>query len=67
MLVVHHLGKSESDRIPWLCEELEIPYELKVYARDPATMLAPPEYKALTIGSAPVITDGNLVLASSER
>src|SRR4029078_5533780 len=38
----------------------------KSYARDPATMLAPPQYKALhPIGAAPVITDGDLVLAES--
>ena len=66
MLTVHHLGKSQSERIVWLCEELEIPYELKRYARDPVTMLAPPDYKALhRIGAAPVITDGDLVLAES--
>jgi glutathione S-transferase len=66
MLTVHHLGKSQSERIVWLCEELEIPYELKRYARDAVTMLAPPEYKALhAIGAAPVITDGDLVLAES--
>ena len=29
MLIVHHLGKSQSERIVWLCEELGIPYELK--------------------------------------
>jgi glutathione S-transferase len=66
MLTVHHLGKSQSERIVWLCEELGIPYELKVYDRDPVTRLAPPEYKALhPIGAAPVITDGDLVLAES--
>ena len=66
MLIVHHLGKSQSERIVWLCEELEIPYELKRYTRDPVTMLAPPDYKALhPIGAAPVITDGDLVLAES--
>jgi len=66
MLTVHHLGKSQSERIVWLCEELEIAYELKRYTRDPVTMLAPPDYKALhRIGSAPVITDGDLVLAES--
>jgi len=66
MLTVHHLGKSQSERIVWLCEELEIPYELKRYARDPVTMLAPPDYKALhPIGAAPVITDEGLVLAES--
>jgi glutathione S-transferase len=66
MLTVHHLGKSQSERIVWLCEELEIPYELKRYTRDARTMLAPAEYKGLhPIGAAPVITDGDLVLAES--
>jgi glutathione S-transferase len=64
MLIVHHLGKSQSERIVWLCEELGIPYELKCYARAP--LLAPAEYKALhPIGAAPVVTDGELVLAES--
>src|SRR6201996_5802438 len=66
MLTIHHLGRSQSERIVWLCEELEIPYELKCYARDPVTVLAPPDYKALhPIGAAPVIVDGDLVLAES--
>jgi glutathione S-transferase len=66
MLTVHHLGKSQSERIVWLCEELGIPYELKCYARDKVTMLAPVDYKALhPIGAAPVITDGGVVLAES--
>ncbi|EJO30376.1 glutathione S-transferase family protein [Achromobacter marplatensis] len=66
MLTVHHLGKSQSERIVWLCEELAIPYELKVYDRDPVTRLAPPEYKALhPLGTAPIITDGDTVLAES--
>ena len=66
MLTIHHLGKSQSERIVWLCEELEIPYELKRYTREATTMLAPADYKALNhIGTAPVITDGDLVLAES--
>jgi glutathione S-transferase len=66
MLTVHHLGISQSERIVWLCEELEIPYQLIRYARDPATKLAPAEYKALhPFGTAPVITDGNVVLGES--
>jgi glutathione S-transferase len=66
VLTVHHLGKSQSERIVWLCEELAIDYELKRYDRDPGTMMAPPEYKALhPLGAAPVITDGDLVLAES--
>jgi glutathione S-transferase len=66
MLIVHHLGVSQSDRIVWLCEELEIPYELKRYERDPETRLAPPDYRALTpFGTAPVVSDGDLVLGES--
>jgi glutathione S-transferase len=65
MLTVHHLGKSQSERIVWLCEELAIPYELKRYARDALTILARADYKALhPIGAAPVITDGNVVRSS---
>ena len=66
MLTVHHLGISQSERIVWLCEELEIPYQLIHYDRVPATRAAPPEYKALhPYGTAPVITDGDVVLPES--
>ena len=66
MLTVHHLEKSQSERITWLCEELGLPYELKLYKRDPVTILAPPELKALhPQGTAPIIGDGGLVLAES--
>ena len=66
MLTVHHLGRSQSERIVWLCEELGLDYQLKRYERDPVTRLAPPEYKALhPIGTAPVITDGDAVIGES--
>ena len=66
MLVVHHLGVSQSDRIVWLCEELGVPYELVRYERDPRTRLAPAAYRALTpVGTAPVVVDGGLVLGES--
>ena len=39
---------------------------MKRYERVPVTLLAPPEYKALhPLGAAPVITDGDVVLAES--
>ncbi|KAF7367913.1 Glutathione S-transferase [Mycena sanguinolenta] len=64
-LTVHHLNSSQSERIPWLCEELAIPYELKTYERVSAGF-APSEYKALHLaGSAPIIQDGDLTLAES--
>ncbi len=66
MLTIHHLGKSQSERIIWLCEELGLPYDLKLYTRDAVTILSPPELRAMhPIGAAPVITDGELVLAES--
>jgi len=65
VLTVHHLGISQSERIIWLCEELNLHYELKKYNRNP--IFSPPEYLALhPIGAAPVITDGELKLAESE-
>jgi glutathione S-transferase len=66
VIIVHHLGVSQSERVVWLCEELAIPYTLRRYDRDPVTNLAPAEYKALhPMEIAPVITDGDLVLAES--
>jgi glutathione S-transferase len=66
MLTVHHLGVSQSERIVWLCEELGLDYELKRYERDPETRLAPAAYKALhPMGTAPIITDGELVMSES--
>ena len=47
MLTVHHLGISQSERIVWLCEELELDYVLKRYERRADNRLAPDEYKAL--------------------
>ncbi|MGZ5194678.1 MAG: glutathione S-transferase family protein [Ramlibacter sp.] len=66
MIVVHHLNNSRSQRVLWLLEELEVPYELKRYQRDPVTSLAPPELRAVhPLGKSPVITDGELTLAES--
>ena len=66
MLTIHHLGVSQSERIVWLCEELDLKYELKRYERRADNRLAPEDYKALhPMGVAPVITDGAVVLAES--
>lgn len=56
MLTVHHLQRSQSERVLWLCEELGVPYTLKLYQRSP--IFSPPDLVALTpLGAAPVITD----------
>jgi glutathione S-transferase len=66
MIVVHHLENSRSQRVLWLLEELELPYEVRRYERDPKTMLAPPELKrAHPLGKAPVIEDEGRVIAET--
>ncbi len=66
MIVVHHLNNSRSQRILWLLEELGLDYEIKRYQRDPKTMLAPAELKAVhPLGKSPVITDGEATVAES--
>ena len=66
MLTVHHLNNSRSQRVLWLLEELDVPYEIKRYQRDPKTMLAPPELRAVhPLGKSPVITDDGQTIAES--
>nr|WP_137677918.1 glutathione S-transferase [Parerythrobacter lutipelagi] len=66
MLTIHHLRISQSERIVWLCEELGLEYDLKLYNRDPETRLAPPELKALhPMEIAPLIEDNGTLLGES--
>jgi len=66
MIIVHHLNDSRSQRILWLLEELDLPYQIKHYQRDANTRLAPPELKAIhPLGKSPVLTDdGQTVIES---
>ena len=66
MIIVHHLNNSRSQRILWLLEELEVPYEIKQYQRDAQTNLAPLELKTVhPLGKSPVITDDGRSIAES--
>jgi len=66
MIVVHHLENSRSQRVLWLLEELGVPYEVKRYARDAQTMLAPAALRAVhPLGKSPVVTDDGQTVAES--
>ncbi len=66
MIVLHHLNNSRSQRVLWMLEELGVPYEIRPYQRDKATMLAPPALREVhPLGKSPVIEDGARVLAES--
>jgi glutathione S-transferase len=66
MLTIHHLNNSRSQRVLWLLEELEAPYEIVRHQRDPQTMLAPPELKAIhPLGKSPVVTEDGLTIAET--
>jgi glutathione S-transferase len=65
MIILHHLERSRSQRILWLLEELEFPYELRFYPRL-STMGGPPELRALhPLGKSPMIEDDGMVIAES--
>jgi glutathione S-transferase len=66
MMIVHHLNNSRSQRILWLLEELEQPYEIAHYQRDAVTSLAPPALQAVhPLGKSPVLTDGGATIIES--
>ncbi len=66
MLTVHHLNDSRSQRVLWLLEELGTPYEIRPYARNATTRLAPPELAAVhPLGKSPVVEDDGLTLIES--
>jgi glutathione S-transferase len=65
VLIIHHLGVSQSDRVVWLMEELGLPYEM-VWHRRGEDGLAPASYLALhPAATAPVVQDGDRILCES--
>ena len=66
MLIVHHLNNSRSQRVLWLLEELEVPYEIKRYERDAKTNLAPKELMRVhPLGKSPVVEEDGHVFAET--
>lgn len=65
MITICHLTSSRSERIVWLMEELGLEYRLEVFPREP-NGAAPAVLKGVhALGKAPVIRDGDTVLAES--
>ena len=66
MITLHHLNDSRSQRVLWLLEELELPYEIVYHRRDPQTRLAPPELRDIhPLGKSPVIVDAGRTVIES--
>ena len=65
MITVYHLTSSRSERIVWLLEELGLDYQLERFRREQSGA-APEAMKGIhPLGRAPVIRDGDMVLAES--
>jgi len=65
MITIYHLDTSRSERIVWLMEELGLEYQLELHLRQP-NGAAPDALKAIhPLGKAPIIRDGDTVLAES--
>jgi len=65
VITVYHLTISRSERIVWLMEELGLEYRMEVHPRE-ANGAAPAAMRAIhALGKAPIIRDGDTVLAES--
>lgn len=65
MIIVHHLNNSRSQRVLWMLEELDKPYQIVRYQREP-TMLAPESLKKVhPLGKSPVVEDNGNILVES--
>ena len=65
MIRLVHLDRSRSERIIWLLEELGLPYTLDAFQRRPDLYGPEKMRQAHVLGRAPVIYDGDVVLAES--
>jgi len=65
MLTICHLSSSRSERIVWLMEELGLPYTIDRYQREAGGAAPDALQDVHALGRAPVIRDGDTVLAES--
>jgi glutathione S-transferase len=65
MITVYHLSSSRSERIIWLMEELQEPYEIVRFMREGDGSAPPAMRDVHPLGKSPIIRDDDLVLAES--
>jgi glutathione S-transferase len=65
MITLYHLNVSRSERIIWLLEELGIEYRIEPYTREKSGAAPESMAQVHAMGRAPVIRDGDIVLAES--
>ena len=65
MYQIYHAPNTRGIRAIWLCEELNVPYEVIHIDFSPAYR-ATPEWRALNpVGKVPVLVDGDLTMFES--
>jgi glutathione S-transferase len=65
MLTVYHVPVTRSLRVLWLCQELELPHQVKT-VDFAAAYRAGPEWRALNpVGKVPAMTDGGFTMFES--
>ena len=65
MITVYHLSSSRSERIIWLMEELQEPYEIVSFRREDDGAAPRAMRDIHPLGKSPIIRDDDLVLAES--
>ena len=65
-IIAHHLENSRSQRVLWLLEELQLPYEVVRYGRESTTGRAPKAVADIhPLGKLSLLQDGSLTLGES--
>jgi glutathione S-transferase len=65
MITLYHLNISRSERIIWLLEELGLEYRIEPYPREKSGAAPESMVQVHAMGRAPIIRDGDTVLAES--
>ena len=65
MLKLHHAPNSRADRILWLLEELELPYNLNSMKFHPSDLKSDEHRSRHPLGRIPVLEDGDITIYES--